>query len=78
MVPKLKQRKRTRASLPDDPDKDPWTSTQVSNAHGAHIQTAAKKGLNVEEASRERWMAVKGLVVCPHPQEQAVLATQGV
>ncbi len=52
--------KRARRTIPDDPDKDPWTSTQVSAAYGAHTDRAAKKG--VKPASRERWMAVKGLV----------------
>ncbi len=62
MVPKHKQRKRVRQSRPDDPDKDPWTMTQVAQAYGDHLETVAKKGLSVEPASRERWMAVKGLV----------------
>ncbi len=53
-----KQRNRTRTTR-DDPDKDPWTSTQVAKAYGVHTERAAKKG--VEPASRERWMAVKGL-----------------
>ncbi len=54
--------KKARTTLPDDPDKDPWTGTQVSKAYGSHLGTVAKKGLSVEPASRERWMAVKGLV----------------
>ncbi len=51
---------RPRQSIPDDPDKDPWTSTQVSRAYGRHVGVAALKG--VEPATKERWMAVKGLV----------------
>ncbi len=51
---------KTRQSRPDDPDKDPWTGTQVAKAYGVHTERAAKKG--VKPASRERWMAVKGLV----------------
>jgi hypothetical protein len=51
--------KRTRSSLPDDPDKDPWTSTQVGKAYGGHVTLAGTKGLGIEPASRERWMAVK-------------------
>jgi hypothetical protein len=44
-----------------DPDKDPWTGTQVSHAYGDHTLTVAKNGLGIEPASRARWMAVKGL-----------------
>ncbi len=55
-----KESKKSRTTRPDDPDKDPWTSTQVSAAYSGHADVAAKKG--VKPASRERWMAVKGLV----------------
>ncbi len=35
-------RKRVRASRPDDPDKDPWTGTQVTKAYGlTHPQVQA-------------------------------------
>ncbi len=61
MAPKKARTSRTRTSRPDDPDKDPWTSTQIAQAYGSHTDTVAKKGLSVEPASRERWMAVKGL-----------------
>ncbi len=50
---------RPRQSRPDDPDKDPWTGTQVSHSYAVHLAGAARKG--VLPASRERWMAVKGL-----------------
>ncbi len=56
MAPKESTTRRTR---PDDPDKDPWTRTQVTKAYGVHTERAAKKG--VEPATKERWMAVKGL-----------------
>ncbi len=54
-----KEAKRTRTSIPDDPDKDPWTMSQVAQAYGGHLDRAARK--EVLPASRERWMAVKGL-----------------
>ncbi len=51
---------KTRAR-PADPDKDPWFKTQVHGAYSDHVRTTAVKGLGVEPASRECWMAVKGL-----------------
>jgi hypothetical protein len=49
-----KGRKRTRKSRPDDPDKDPWTLSQVTSAYNGHTNTVSQKGLNIEPATKER------------------------
>ncbi len=43
-----KESKKSRRSIPDDPDKDPWTATQVAQAYGGHTTLAASKGLSIE------------------------------
>ncbi len=49
MAPKA--RKRTRESIPDDPDKDPWTQTQVTKAYNIYV---SQQSLRVSPSSQPR------------------------